>query len=44
MSLMDALRRGMAADALNVTRRGLGTGTRDEIERHNAHITVNPRS
>jgi 1-phosphofructokinase len=43
MSTIDALRLGMAAGALNATRRGLGSGTRDEIERLAAHVTVRPR-
>jgi 1-phosphofructokinase len=43
MSVVDALRLGMAAGALNATRRGLGTGTRDEIERLAAHVTIRPR-
>ena len=43
MSMIDALRLGMAAGALNATRRGLGSGTRDEIERLAAHVTVRPR-
>jgi len=44
MSMIDALRLGMAAGALNATRRGLGSGTRDEIERLAAHVTVRPRN
>lgn len=42
MEPVDAVRLGMAAGALNVTRRGLGTGTRDEIERLAAHVTATP--
>ena len=32
----------MAAGALNATRRGLGSGTRREIERLVARVTVEP--
>jgi 1-phosphofructokinase len=40
MSARQAVRLGMAAGALNVTRRGLGTGTRREIERLAEHVTI----
>lgn len=40
LPLGDALRLGTAAGALNVTRRGLGTGGRSQIERLAAHIAV----
>lgn len=42
MSLIEALRLGMAAGALNATRRGLGTGTREEIERLATHVGIRP--
>lgn len=40
--LRDAVRLGAAAGALNVTRRGLATGTREEIERFATHVSVRP--
>jgi 1-phosphofructokinase len=40
MGTRQAVRLGMAAGALNVTRRGLGTGTRLEIERLAEHVTI----
>jgi 1-phosphofructokinase len=42
MGMIEALRLGMAAGSLNATRRGLGTGTRAEIERLATHVTVRP--
>jgi 1-phosphofructokinase len=40
LGIADAMRLGAAAGALNVTRRGLGTGRRDQIERFAQRITV----
>lgn len=40
MEPIEALRLAVAAGALNATRRGLGTGTRDEIEDLLHHVTV----
>jgi 1-phosphofructokinase len=42
LSLRDAVCLGAAAGALNVTRRGLGTGSREDIERLAARIGVRP--
>lgn len=42
MEMLEALRLGMAAGALNATRRGLGTGTRQEIERLAPHVSIRP--
>ena len=41
-SLEDALCLASAAAALNVTRRGLATGDRNQIERMAAHVEVRP--
>ncbi|MFH5821804.1 1-phosphofructokinase family hexose kinase [Georgenia sp. AZ-5] len=40
LDITDAVRLGAAAGALNVTRRGLGTGRRDQIERFAQRITI----
>ncbi len=42
MDARQAVRLGAAAGALNVTRRGLGTGTRQEVERLAEHVTIEP--
>jgi 1-phosphofructokinase len=39
-SVYDAMRLGMAAGAINVTRRGLGSGERDAIEEHAHRIEI----
>ena len=40
MTMIETLSVGMAAGTPNATRRGLGMGTREEIERLAAHVTV----
>ena len=40
MTMIETLSVGMAAGASNATRRGLGTGTREEIERLAAHVNL----
>jgi 1-phosphofructokinase len=42
MTMHEALRLGVAAGGLNVTRRGLGSGNKDEIERLASHVEVRP--
>ena len=42
LDLLDALRLGAAAAGLNITRRGLATGDRREIERLAEHIELRP--
>ena len=42
LTMVEALRLGMAAGALNATRHGLGSGTRHEIEQLAAHVAVEP--
>jgi len=44
MTVIEALRLGTAAGALNATRRGLGTGTREEIEGLAGHVQLVPVS
>jgi len=42
IDMLESLRLGMAAGALNATRRGRGTGTKEEIEHLAGHVTVRP--
>lgn len=42
MSPIEAVRLGMVADATTGTRRGLGTGTREEIKRFATGVTIGP--
>jgi 1-phosphofructokinase len=40
--MLEAVRLGAAAGALNVTRRGLATGTADAIERFVKYVEITP--
>lgn len=40
LPVLDAVRLGAAAGTLNITRRGLGTGNREQIERFSEHVTI----
>lgn len=42
LALRDAVALGVAAGALNVTRRGLGSGDRDQVERLAREVSVEP--
>lgn len=42
LPMLDALRLGAAAGALNVTRRGMGTGRAEEVWRLMAHVHLRP--
>lgn len=42
LALTEAARLGAAAGALNVTRRGLGTGRREQIERYAQRVLIRP--
>ena len=44
LDIADAVRLGAAAGALNVTRRGLGTGRKDQIERFAQRISIEEMS
>ena len=40
LPVLDAVRLGAAAGTLNITRRGLGTGSRDQIERFSGQVRI----